>query len=84
MSLFIPHFSIAPLIAAAPNLVAYTFEKTPPKLPIAVLTAETITTSLIFYFLNFYIQIYVKLLISFKKTFNLLYQEKQEYFLKRF
>ena len=40
-------FFIAPSIAVAPNFVAEIFENTPLKLPIGVLTAETITTSFI-------------------------------------
>ena len=43
----IPAFSMAPLIAAAPNLVADIDDKQPPKLPIGVRTADTITTSFI-------------------------------------
>jgi len=35
-------FFIAPLIAAAPHLVAGTLDKLPKKLPIGVLTADTI------------------------------------------
>ena len=46
----IPAFSIAPFIAAAPNFVADTDDKDPPKLPIGVRTADTITTSLIICF----------------------------------
>ena len=46
----IPAFSIAPLIAVAPNLVADTDDKLPPKLPIGVRTADTITTSFIICF----------------------------------
>jgi hypothetical protein len=52
----IPAFSIAPLIAVAPNQVADTDAKLPPKLPIGVRTADTITTSFIIcFFMNFYL-----------------------------
>jgi hypothetical protein len=44
---FKPTFSKAPLIAAAPILGAETDDNAPIKLPIAVLTADTIYTSLI-------------------------------------
>ena len=39
-------FSKAPFIAIAPNLGAGIVDKAPKKLPIGVLAAETITTSL--------------------------------------
>ena len=42
--------SKAPLIAAAPNFVADIEEREPPKLPIGVLFAATITTFFIFKF----------------------------------
>ena len=43
-------FSMAPSIAIAPNFVAGTEDNAPPKLPIGVLTADTITTSFIIFF----------------------------------
>jgi hypothetical protein len=57
----IPALSIAPFIAAAPNFVADTDDKHPPKLPIGVRTADTITTSLIIcFFMNLnLVRIYV-------------------------
>jgi hypothetical protein len=42
-----PALSIAPFIAIAPNVLVGTFFNEPPKLPIGVLAALTITTSLI-------------------------------------
>jgi hypothetical protein len=42
-----PILSRAPLIAIAPNLGAEIEERTPKKLPIGVLAADTITTSLL-------------------------------------
>jgi hypothetical protein len=41
-----PILSKAPLIAKPPNWLAEKLDKTPPKLPMGVLTAETMTTSL--------------------------------------
>jgi hypothetical protein len=43
----IPAFSIAPFMAILPRSVADKLDKAPPKLPIGVLTAETIYTSCI-------------------------------------
>jgi len=43
-----PALSTAPLMAIAPNFLVGTSFKEPPKLPIGVLAALTITTSLIF------------------------------------
>ena len=45
--LSIPAFFIAPFIATDPSFVADTDDKHPPKLPIGVRTADTITTSFI-------------------------------------
>ena len=52
--------SKAPFIAAAPSLVAETLAKVPPKDPNAVLTADTIYTS----FMIFFIKNSAKLLIN--------------------
>src|ERR1044072_5921928 len=51
-------FSMADLIAIAPNFVAGTSYNAPPKLPIGVRTAETIYTSFIYMF--FTLQIYAE------------------------
>ena len=48
---FIPALSTAALIAKPPNCVAVNEAKLPPKLPIGVLTAATIYTSFIKFFL---------------------------------
>ena len=42
----IPAFSTAPLMAVAPSWVADTSARLPPKLPMGVRTADTMTTSL--------------------------------------
>ena len=57
----IPALSIAPFIAIDPNLVVETVARLPPKLPIGVRTAATITTSfIIIIFMNLYLlRIYV-------------------------
>jgi len=56
--------SKAPLIAIAPHFGAVTVDNPPIKLPIGVLTAETITTLL---FMTFIMLVYVANLIFFKQ-----------------